>query len=312
MIGLDSGINPDIQQWSDDAAIPSGPFTISVQNNSDLALVPGITGDGSAGTPYVIANMSIDAGGVGSAILINNTNAHLVIYNCTVTNAGSVYQDAGIRLINATNVNVSSNQAVGNQYNGITVSDYSHGCIITGNNASNNAERGIDVSSNNCVITGNTVVNNSYAGITVFPGYNNTITGNEVIDSSTGIFYRNADNTTITGNNVSLCINGIHSHMSDYAFVSENNIFQNQDGFYVGMSALYIIERNDIFLNTQDGLSTLGEGNGTIYRNTISGNGRYGMYLESVDYDLIYFNTLAGNPVNAGITACTEITGTIT
>ncbi len=33
--------------------------------------------------------------------------------------------------------------------------------------------------------------------------------------------------------------------------------------------------------------------------NTISGNGRYGIYLESVDYDLIYFNTLAGNPVNA-------------
>ena len=73
---------------------------ISIKGDAELDAFPDKTGNGSLNNPYIIRDLEIDAGGVGSAIEIHNTKKYLVLLNLTVYNPGSVlnyYQDAGIR-----------------------------------------------------------------------------------------------------------------------------------------------------------------------------------------------------------------------
>ncbi|MBD3253832.1 MAG: hypothetical protein GF383_02010, partial [Candidatus Lokiarchaeota archaeon] len=45
-----------------------------------------VSGAGNWTHPYLIENVTIDAGGTGSGILIENTNEYFTIKNCTITN----------------------------------------------------------------------------------------------------------------------------------------------------------------------------------------------------------------------------------
>ena len=79
-------------------------------------------GDGSYGNPYVIENVTINAGGVEwvSCIkIINSKNDYFRIQNCTVRNSGWRQWDAGITLQNTEKGTIVNNTCTNNQRNGI-------------------------------------------------------------------------------------------------------------------------------------------------------------------------------------------------
>lgn len=90
------------------ASLVSGK--IHIDNNWTAAKTAGkCTGSGTSSDPYVIEDLIINAGSVGSAILIENSNEFFVIQNCTLTNSGSDFYDAGIKLSGAHNGNLTNN-----------------------------------------------------------------------------------------------------------------------------------------------------------------------------------------------------------
>ena len=64
----------------------------------EAALQPWCGGEGTEENPYYIENVTIDAGGIGSCLTIQDSEVHFRIENCTFYNAGSNFPDAGITI----------------------------------------------------------------------------------------------------------------------------------------------------------------------------------------------------------------------
>lgn len=88
---------------------------IHINNNWTDAKTAGIcTGEGTSSNPYIIANLVIDAGGLGNCILIENSDLFFIIRNCTLTNSGSALTDSGVNLFNVINGEINTNTMIGN------------------------------------------------------------------------------------------------------------------------------------------------------------------------------------------------------
>jgi len=149
---------------------------IHIDNNWTDAWDAGIcTGNGTYSEPYVIEDLEIDGGDLGSCILIENSDVYFRIENCTTYNSGGIWSDAGIRLDYVNNGQIIDNNCSFNSL-GIYLS-YSDNNTVSGNTARNN-EHGIRLSySNYNNISGNTANNNDEFGI-IIQGSDNNISGN--------------------------------------------------------------------------------------------------------------------------------------
>ncbi len=133
----------------------------------DWETCPWDNGTGTIGNPYILKDLVIDAGGVGSGILIQNTRDYFQIQNCTVLNSSST--GAGIYLDNVTFGTLFNNNITANEGNGIYMYN-SHNCSILANNITQNAEHGLELyntDANN--FTGNRLIlNQNYAFYTQY------------------------------------------------------------------------------------------------------------------------------------------------
>ncbi len=227
-------------------------------------------GGGTVENPYIIENVEIDAGGIGSGILVENSHDHFIIKNCEITNSaplGSTWHSK-IKLENVTNG------------------------ILEGNNCSGAGVIGIYLVSNcsNNIIRNNLVNKNfdGHFGIGILLRFScsvNTIIQNN-LDSNGGpnecfgivIFDYSYDNfiqdNTITKHNTSLISYGIYIVRSFNNSIVNNVLYKNLYGIGTGSlpSVSNIISGNQI-LNNNYGiqLATL-SGNSTIKKNLIKGN----------------------------------------
>ncbi|KKL78141.1 hypothetical protein LCGC14_2027820, partial [marine sediment metagenome] len=94
-----------------------------VGNWSATAALDWCGGNGSSGNPYVIENVTIDAGGTGNGILIENSINFFIIRNSTVYNSGSGNEDAGIKLQSVSNGTLINNNFSNNNNYGIYLQD---------------------------------------------------------------------------------------------------------------------------------------------------------------------------------------------
>jgi parallel beta-helix repeat protein len=184
------------------ASTPHSP--ISLDGNAELAGFPNKTG--GLGTSWadaiIIENLEIDAAGSGSCIAIQNTNAFLVIRNCTVSNSGGD-PDGGIKLSNCTNVNITGCNAF-NNWVGFNLEHVNNASIL-GNNVSANLNGGIALSySGDNVVSGNNASNNAAsAGIYLYESIRNTIQNNTCDHNAVGIDFLGGQNNTVSNNSVS-------------------------------------------------------------------------------------------------------------
>jgi len=218
------------------------PPYIHIDNNwsdsaNDLPWVQG--GDGSPGNPYIIENVTIDAGSK-NAIFIENSIDHFIIRNCTLSNTGNGsirwHHNGGIHLYNVRNGKLIENFCSDNLHSGIHLGDCDNNEIIE--NTLDNNRVGIffnDCDNNN--ITGN-YAHNQYddpldgifggAGMFLEWGVNNNILGNEFNNNEVyGILLNNADSNNISDNTANDNAIGIYLMYSDNNIISGNTFIGN-------------------------------------------------------------------------------------
>ena len=260
-------------------------------------------GEGTWENPYIIENVTVNCGGTGSGILIENSDTdYFIIRNCTVYNSGSGLGSAGINLDNTNNG------------------------VLTTNNCSNNNAGGI-ILFNDCdnnTISGNTANNNS-AGIYLYEGSNITISGNTANYNIDGIYIEISNDNIISGNTANgNSQNGIYLYFCDYNNITGNTIDNNYDGIYLDVDCdnniiwgnnatdnVNGIVLDDSNNNTLLGNSACNNNNNGIYLSntctniTISGNiandNEVGMYIYNCHYNIITGNTANDNVDREGI-----------
>ena len=134
---------------------------IHIDNNWTDAKAAGIcTGDGTYSDPYIIEDLAIDGGGLGSCIWIENSIVYFKIKNCRLYNAMQSSHAAGIYLWNASNGYVVDNQANDNGYIGISLLICNNNTILRNDVCNKGIGLALQVSHNN-LIKGNNFNNNS-------------------------------------------------------------------------------------------------------------------------------------------------------
>jgi parallel beta-helix repeat protein len=171
---------------------------IFIDNNWSDANTAGICiGEGNSTHPYIIKDLIIDAGNIGSCIWIENTNDYFKIENCTLYNSQLFTTYGGISLLNVTN-GLITNNSLYNNLDGIYLNSSTNNNII-GNNIYN-CDTGLELLYSNA--------NNIYL---------NSLTGNNI-----DIFYLYSNNNyyseqkfiyTYNGNNYT---NYLGNHWSNY------------------------------------------------------------------------------------------------
>jgi parallel beta-helix repeat protein len=282
---------PAMRGWqSTTIAASSAHAPILIDGNA--ALDAFCLGNGTTGltpaTAHVIHDYDVNASYSGSGIVIQNTTRYLVIRNCTATGSGSVTTNAGFKLVNCTNVNITGCNASRNWGSGIYLF-HCNESTISGNTANNNAMSGIylwDGCYGN-TISGNTVNDNLGAGILLYIECD----GNAIIHNTAGnarspayqlggiSLDEDCDNNTISGN--------IANHNTDFGIGlhagCDGNVIMNNTAGSTGRS------------NQKYGIFLLFECDGnTISGNTARDNTQHGIHL----YNLCDNNTVSGNIAN--------------
>lgn len=270
---------------------PSSDPKIAVNGNAGLAAVANGGGNGTKLNPYIIENKTIDAGSIGSAIAINNTNAYLTIRNCSLSNSRYyIYYGAGICLKNVTNTLIVNNTAINNDW-GIRAESCLN--ITISNNAVTYNNNGIEltryysdfipysITSYN-TISNNNAFYNDCDGIQVWANYTRVFGNNASYNSNEGIqicgWYNELTNNTTSWNHEW----GIHL-TEHHNVVSSNSIVNNENGITMS-SAFNEIIGNNISNNDKYGQSwTTG----------------FGIHLNSGGYNIISDNIFVGNTINA-------------
>ncbi len=244
---------------------------------------PWFSGSGSWSDPYVIENLTINGQNSGSCIRIRDSTVYYTIRNCTLYNAGSASNNAGLNIWNADNG------------------------LIIGNNCSYNHEDGIWVyMSQNITILNNTANYNEYYGIQVRESINIRVTGNIACNSLIfdGLCFTDSNNVNVTNN---ICCNNTQVGIrlwgmagSCYDFKVYDNELRNN---YYGIHLENAIS-NEISDNIID-TSTIGihfyDGDGNIISdNKISNCTDKGLFcLTGSNNNFFYENYLSDNNVNA-------------
>lgn len=257
---------------------------------------------GTQNDPHIIENVTIDAGGLGSAILIENSSAFFIIRNCTLTNSGSG-NNAGIFLNHTSNGYLVDNNCSNNNYNGICLHDKCNNNILLNNTANNNDNHGIilEINCTDNTILGNIASYNTARGIVLAQHCNNnSILENEVKnnDDRGMVLSGQSNNNTISGN----IVNDNNFGISISSNSNNNTISGNtaNDNYYVGIY-LYRCKYNTIIRNSVDNNRWWGIAfDEYCYNNTISGNTAtnqdYGIYITYYcDNNTVFGNTATNN-----------------
>ncbi len=279
---------------------------IKVFNDSSWASVPGITGLGDMGNPYVISDKVIDAGGTDVGIWIENTTRSFVIRDCSVT--GGIYPYGGIYIANASNamiignncslnglgirldrqcknITIKDNNATGSDYHGIIIYNNCSNVRVEANNVSGNTGIGIGIST---LSHNNTVVNNNASG--------NGNSGIFIVQTSlwNNIIQNNCSGNTWYGI-------GLDSSSANN-LIAENWVADNQhNGIYLKDSANNTIKNNIAPRNTGAGLFLEGNAvNNNILNNTFSSN-YDGIRLLSVSMNNTFSCNNASANTNRGV-----------
>lgn len=246
--------------WSETAALPAG----------------WCNGDGSWQNPFLIENITIDAISslTGSGIFINNSkNEYFIIRNCTIYNAGSMSDDAGIKLQNTNNGTLINNNCSQNGENGIIMINNCINNTISGNKVNDNGYSGIYIDNNcdNNTLLGNTANNkftlNQFNGIFLDNSVNNTLSLNIANNNSQyGILFNQNSNNNRISENI-LNNNGFAGILFDTTCMNntvlENTIYNNgQNGIITndGCDNNKII-KNYLYFNKDDAIEISGSNN---------------------------------------------------
>ena len=138
---------------------------------------PWVNGSGTYADPYVLKDLTIDAGGIGSAISIRDSTQYFRIENCTMYNSGSEYNHAGIYLSRVENGEIIGNDCFdnGNGIMGWTCQNLT----VSENKCNDNDDRGISFwSTSTQILVDSNECNENNMGIMFYDSSSNIIINN--------------------------------------------------------------------------------------------------------------------------------------
>jgi parallel beta-helix repeat protein len=179
--------------------------SIEIDGNTQFTSSNGVTGgSGTQIDPFIIEGWEINAGGSGSAIFIQNTDAYFVIRDCKVYNSGTGVYDSGIRITNVENGIIENNLCINNEH-GISLTSSSNNLIMENECSSN--EDGILIYhySDYNLISKNLCSDNTLVGmrIQLYCEYNVIYDYNNCSNNNWGISLQWVSNNVISNNTLS-------------------------------------------------------------------------------------------------------------
>jgi len=258
-----------------------------------------VSGSGTSEDPYVIEDLEIDAGGSGSGIYIRDSTAYLNIVNSTSINAGSDIYDAGLKIYNCDNINISNCIFKNNSNYGIYL-NYSSSNILTGNTATNNSNHGIHLNySSSNILMDNMVANNSGIGILLYSSSTNTLAGNTVANNSNSGILLNyfSTNNIFSGNTVANNSNSgilLYSSSSNN-ILTGNTVANNDEGIYLLSSSNNILTGNTMANNLYEGIYLYSSSTNTFTGNTVTNNSNGGIILDDSSNNIFSDNIVSNN-----------------
>jgi parallel beta-helix repeat protein len=212
----------------------------------------------------------IDGNNKNSVIIIRADNVH--IKGFTIQNCEEGLHNAGLKLENVKDVNVSGNIIKNNIGHGIFITDLTYSTIIYNN----------------------IIFNNDY-GLCIKDSINNIIICNEIVNNINGLYLINSTNNLINKNNFTNKWTGIHFEYSNSNNISNNNFLKNADGVYFYKSSNNSIFQNNINDNFWFGIWLSNSFKNLIKYNIVCKNDDIGIYLDESDYNIISENFLLKN-----------------
>ncbi len=300
-IGNIDGLNP-LASWNFSSIIIDDSGSGGNGTWSWVANQTWCSGNGTAGNPYIIENITVNSG-ESYGIRILDSTQYFVIQNCTIKNA----QIHGISLIRTSNGRLIDNKLYAN-VRGIFLYEECHDNLVQGNTLINNTY-GIlldggsgapwEYKNSRNVIDHNYLSGNNYSlQLTTWNEYSN-ITNNLLLNNG----FNNEDDygielvwsrNNIIFNNTITNQKGTCIYINSIINGGDNSILNNRlmhgafNGIQVGENDT-IISGNFIQNQTQNGLIT-GSNNLEIFGNTFKDNPQIGISISSPT-SLIYNNT---------------------
>ncbi len=277
-------------------------------------------GSGSEISPYIIKDLVINVQGNGSGIEIINSDVHVIIQNCSITNSSQNIGSAGITITNSSNITIDNCSIFDNGLYGIHLSS-SNSNTISSNNINANTRGILIYNSSNTIASHNNLTNNENYGIaSASNSKNSSILWNSINDNGDGINIQSPLFNNITGNKISGNLNGI-SLNADNVSIDNNIISKNiemgialwssnhtiinniisENGDCGIFSLLYsvdnmIISNNTFINNNNDDIFIFKLVNSTLKGNTFTFGGLYLVIADNLDLD--HSNTLNGRPIH--------------
>ena len=268
LLTYDCCINSDYNTWhseyndniiidNENLQLSKASGRIHINNNWSEAIDAEIcTGNGTYSDPYIIEDWVITTF-PESGILIENSNASLIIENCSIGHAAD--PNAGIELVNVNNSQIINNDCSQNYY-GILLQDCNN-ITISGNTAGDTESFGYTLrigikltNSNDNIIIGNTANYSGGGGISLHNCDNNVISGNIIDNNYLGMWLASNHNTAVAGNHITnnshegIMIRGVEN------YEIRDNIIVNNTGAAISIesdSSNVFVHSNKIKNNTE-------------------------------------------------------------
>ena len=233
---------------------------IRINSNADFTAANGVSGGaGTAISPYMIENLSIDGTGYGYGIYVGNTTAYFVVRNCELNNATGGFfgfdyaPDSGLVFFKVVNGMAANNIMTSNAWAGIYAVNSANLMIFNETVAGN--YNGIYLrSTNNSIVSFNTVVSN-YVGVWLYVSHSNTFANNTVAHNYPGVmltlssFNTFSNNTLFANNAYGMRLLGSPSNRM------VNNDFIDNNGAGAIYSAAHVQVYDDLGTSSWNGTS---------------------------------------------------------
>lgn len=264
-------------------------------------------GTGTADSPYIMENLSIDAQGVTSAVSISNTTSHLIIRNCLFYGVYSDFYGNGGEVIldNVTSASLENNILVSANGAAISLRSSSRDQVTYNSCQGQNLSTGIVLfhSSNN-TISNNDCSNNSEGILLIDSCFQNVLSHNDASKCSfRSILLWGGSGNIIIDNNCSYSGDDFRSDRLEVSD-SNNNVIAYNDctgagGYFSTGIHLYNSSENTLSANICNSVAVGIWGEATLHSNIITNNrclgDRIGIGLDSGDGNIIMNNNCTGS-----------------
>jgi parallel beta-helix repeat protein len=301
----------------------SAPILISSNTDlENLKLDGKITGAGTEDNPYILEDLVFDTDFSGTAIDVEDTNAYLIIRNCTVLNSGTSNPDSAIFIDRCSNI-IIMNCILDNNEDAIFVGGFDNTVInntilhtksyaisisghhnkILNNTFMYNDDYVISFDLSNSIIAGNVMTNN-HGGMQAESSFSNYIFNNEVSGSSggDGIKFYDSNDNNITMNTFLDGSAGISLWNSENTIISDNFISKTHDnGVQIFDSINTLIIDNNISDNEGYGILLENSPDSEIQNNNVSNSGSDNIFLMGSSDVLISENSVSYSDWGIGL-----------